>query len=522
MMRITGMATGMDINYMVDELVKVKRMQTVDRYEKKRQQLEWQRDDYREINVKLTEFRESFRAKGLALQSTFLQKIVTSSDENSVIAKASGNAQNVTTTLEVSQLATAARWEAAKGIGEEVEQSDIEWVDGKTTLKFTVTKPGSDQPETVEVDMYDVYVSQDIAHVLSNSGVGVTAFYDEHEKKMVMSMNQTGAGAKIEIEDENTKKFMKYLGFEFDTDPDTATETNTLKIAEDGKNAKVKINGYATERSSNTFTLNGMTYTLKNVTTAPVTVSVATDTDKIYNDIMDFVNSYNELIEEIHGKLKEDRYRSFSPLTKQEKEAMTEDEIKLWEEKARSGLLRNSNILSSALTNLRTGLYGMVKGDAIGVFKDLSSIGLVSSKDWNDGGKIVVDTELRTYKNGERLSGEERLRRAIEEDPESLYKLFMADGETTEEKGILRRMRDTLDHAINSVAERAGRTGSVNHQFTIGRELDNVNKSITNYERRLKEYEDRLFKQFNAMENAVQRYNSQAESLFAFMSNGSM
>lgn len=36
---------------------------------------------------------------------------------------------------------------------------------------------------------------------------------------------------------------------------------------------------------------------------------------------------------------------------------MTDDEIKLWEEKAQSGLLRNDSILSKAASDMRTALF---------------------------------------------------------------------------------------------------------------------------------------------------------------------
>jgi len=41
---------------------------------------------------------------------------------------------------------------------------------------------------------------------------------------------------------------------------------------------------------------------------------------------------------------------------------MSEDDIKLWEQKAKSGLLRSDSILENIVTNLRRALYDKVEG----------------------------------------------------------------------------------------------------------------------------------------------------------------
>ncbi len=51
----------------------------------------------------------------------------------------------------------------------------------------------------------------------------------------------------------------------------------------------------------------------------------------------------------------------YAPLTDAQKEDMKEDEIKLWEEKARKGTLRNDSTLKSLLTKMRTSIYTSVE-----------------------------------------------------------------------------------------------------------------------------------------------------------------
>ena len=51
-MRISGLATGMDIDSIVKDMVRAKRI-PYDKMSQKKQTLEWKRDQYREMNTLL-------------------------------------------------------------------------------------------------------------------------------------------------------------------------------------------------------------------------------------------------------------------------------------------------------------------------------------------------------------------------------------------------------------------------------------------------------------------------------------
>nr|WP_285890417.1 flagellar filament capping protein FliD [Halalkalibacter oceani] len=326
---------------------------------------------------------------------------------------------------------------------------------------------------------------------LSRSQVGVNGFYDEHSDKVNMTRTETG------VFNENGDE-MTFTGF-------FASALKLDGTQESGaQNAVFELNGLETERRSNTFTVSGMTITLKD--TAPdeeITLGVSTDTDKVFDTIKGFIDEYNELIDFVNGKMTEERYRDYKPLTDEEKEALSEKEIEQWEERARSGLLRNDQALRTPFDQMRVDMYSSVSGELATQFNHLSAIGITTTNDYMARGKLEID--------------EDKLRAAIESDAEGVFQLFAADGDSFEEKGIARRVRDTLDGAISSLAERAGGFRGLvqNHQFTLGRNLNDINDRISNFERRLQQVEERYWRQFNAMEAAVQRANQQAESLFA-------
>ncbi|WP_243388286.1 flagellar hook-associated protein 2 [Bacillus kexueae] len=489
--RIGGLASGMDIDTLVSDLMKAERM-PLDKMYQKKQTLEWQRDDYREMNKLLKELDTQI-FDGVFRQSSFTKKAITSSDETKVTAKSVSATANTSATVEVSQLASAASWSSNNLAG---------FTSAARTLTFEVQDPGATSSRTVTIELDADDTIDDLVTKINSSSLGMTAMkesiYDAgsgtYKDTFVLTSNKTGSGGYIKAGDAATKTFMQNdLGFTAwnGSDPDILDPSTA------GQNAVVKINGYQMEKTSNTFTVNGMSYTVKNTTTSPVTVSSTTDVDSILDTVVQFVNKYNEVIEKINGELTEERYRDYAPLTDEQKEAMTETQVELWEEKARSGLLRNDSILSGGLNQMRLDFYSTVNNsDVISGFQQLADIGITTSSNYLDRGKLIID--------------ETKLREKIEENPDAIYKLFMANGSTFEEKGIARRLRDTIKNTIGKVEEKAGNTLSTNQQFTIGRNLTDLEKQIDRFEDRLIQIEDRYWSQFTAMETAIQRMNEQS------------
>ncbi|MBC7105708.1 MAG: flagellar hook protein, partial [Firmicutes bacterium] len=105
-LRVGGLASGLDVDAIVKDLMKVERM-PVDRLKQQRQLLEWRREDLRAVNLALLNFR-SKEASAARLESTFLARRATSGDETAVTATASSGAATATYTVTVGALATVA------------------------------------------------------------------------------------------------------------------------------------------------------------------------------------------------------------------------------------------------------------------------------------------------------------------------------------------------------------------------------------------------------------------------------
>lgn len=264
-----------------------------------------------------------------------------------------------------------------------------------------------------------------------------------------------------------------------------------------GQNAKVTINGVATERSSNSFTVNGLNIELKETTPPGETITIDTtrDTDKIYEGVKSFVEGYNKMVENLNKLIDaEATYKDYAPLTAAQKKDMSESEIKLWEEKAKTGLLRNDSDINSMLSRLRLALYNKPEGSEYALY----DIGIETSNDWKDKGKLVID--------------EGKLKQMIETNPQAIQSLF-----TSTENGIAGAMNAALEDTVGAtgtltqLAGIEGRASSVSNTLTT--RLIDINDKIKELQSRYETEKARYWKQFNTMEQALSNMNTQASWL---------
>lgn len=522
-MRMSGFATGMDINQMVTDLMRAERM-PVDRMQQDKQVLEWRMEEFRNINRKLDTFRTSM-FEGIYRGSNMLAKTGTSTDDSKVSVTASPNAtpgnMRINSVTSLAESGTVVSGELRAGEERANRDTTLSELTGSDDATFTMniqtlTSSGK-KTESFTFDK-NAKVSEVISKI-NQSDLGISAFLDSETGRISFSRSETGSyreDGSLDMTGEFASDQITFgvNGEEADTLSQAFKVSGTVGEdfdVIDASNAQININGIETQRGSNTFTENGLTMTL-NETFADnqVTVGSTTDTDRIVDTIMDFVNEYNELVEYTTEKLREDANRDFRPLTDEQREAMSEREIEKWEEQAMSGMLRNNRILRSGFESFRSAMYTPVQLGEGAAFNQLAQLGITTGSNYRDGGKLEVN--------------EDRLREKINQDPEAVYALFTADGDSQNEKGLARRIRESANTLIDSISREAGgmRGRNLNHQFVLGRNMDQIEDRISNFERRLQQVETRYWSQFNAMEKAVAQSNAQAESMFAQMYGGMM
>lgn len=500
-LRISGLASGMDTETMVKQLMDAERL-PLDKINKKKQYTEWQRDDYRTVNRSLYDFR-NLTSDSMLKQATFIKKTVSSSAPDDVSIKNVNSVSDFSGKINVKQLAEAASMQSSgKVVNSEADLSKklselgITTVPSSFTIKAIKADGTLDSGYEVKIDSTST-LKRVIDDINKNSGVNV--FYDSYTGKLAFTAKNSGdVTTGNEIEFSGDYNFLKV-----DQSNTIAADPSNAR-GNLGKNAIFIFNGLETQRQTNTFSISGFELTLKQASEKDITFSSEPDVDAILEAVTKFVDEYNKLIADLNSQIRETKNRDYEPLTDAEKEELTEDQIEKWEEKARSGTLKNDSIISGVLNKMRSALTNVVSG--VSGATTLNTIGITPSSNYLDNGKLSID--------------ETKLRQAIADNPNQIYELFAADGEKDSEKGLARRITSALDDARSQITEKAGSDSAINNNFSLGRLLNNYDDQINRFEDRLEQVEDRYWKQFSAMETAIQKANSQSSYLSGMFNTG--
>ncbi|NLM44967.1 MAG: flagellar filament capping protein FliD [Clostridiales bacterium] len=513
-LRFSGMASGLDTDYIVEQMMRVEWMK-VDSYKQDKQILEWKREDYRNITNLLRSFKDEFfdllrPASNMRSSSTYYAYKVNYSDENVVTATANGQVVMTEHTIEVIQLAEKAKMESGSGafgaeglnlsssISEVADKLGIDLTEDKLVLTIN--------GETIEIEGSKKF--SDLISAINNSEAGVRISYSSFLDKFFIESKATGADAKIDITE--SSDFFEKLGFDIGTDPEVVAY---------GKDAEFILDSKTATRSSNMFTIDGVTYSLTGIGTT--TIKLTQDTDAIFNKIKSFIDKYNEIVTTITDKVNESRPKSggtygsyYLPLTEEQKQAMSEKDIELWEEKAKQGLLKNDALLSGIVQRMRS-----IMGD-ITESGGLFSIG-ISTGNWREGAKLFID--------------ENKLKKAIEENPDRVMEIFARQSSISydpdnsredrktryDESGVVERLFDVIQNYIRTtrnndgkkglLLEKAGIIGDVTEfQNTISKEINDKELYIQDLIERLYIKQESLYIKFAALETALSRMNAQA------------
>ena len=285
----------------------------------------------------------------------------------------------------------------------------------------------------------------------------------------------------------------------------TGTNGLSIKWASD---AVIVLDGAELTGSSNNFSVNGLTINLasttsKNETTGDyeeITLNVSNDTKAAYDMVKSFVKKYNELLDEMNTKYSAASARDYDPLTDEQKEAMTDDEIEKWETKIKDSLLRRDDTLSGIIATMRSSLQ--VNVEVEGKKYSLASFGIKTSSDYTEKGKLHIfgDEEDDTY-----ATEDNKLMEALENNPEAVMKTLAQAGQNLYDAMTKKMSKTSLSSALT---------------FYNDKQMDNAQsdykKKIKELEEKLADLEDKYYKQFTAMETALTKMQNSASSITSF------
>lgn len=566
--------SGLDI----ESLVKMGMMNKQNQYDKMYQtQLKqtWVKEAYNTVYTDVKAFKESMST--FKMQSNMSAMQATSSNSDVVSVTANGAAAAMNHKITVEQVASNAYLMTANGA--KIERTNTSAAntaylrdvlfeagytkstdaDGQTSYAVrnsagkAETHKGSEVAISIEVQdskdsdthkvefTYDQIFGEnktlnDLASAFSNSGANVQGGYDTVNDSFSLYNKTSGADNKIALKANNEASadllnklhLASYNAQDNKLGSEVKFTNGTMTDAAFGTNAKATIDGKTYESDTNKLNVANVIYNFNGVsaknadgTYQASTISVSQDTDKIVDNVKKFVETYNTLIDSLNTKYREEKNTDYKPLTKKQESEMTESQIDKWNEKAKSGLLYHDNNIYSIISDMRESLYTKVDAvdtvltDAKGnkySYNSMSSIGITSS---TNQGHITLD--------------EEKLKKALTEDPDCVYQLFASDQDSTYvsgstnknqadtftsksdylNTGIANRLYNAMTTNISNLESYAGTSKETDDESYLGKLITNMNTKMTSFQTLMKSYERKLYEKYDAMEVALSKLGAQ-------------
>jgi flagellar hook-associated protein 2 len=352
---------------------------------------------------------------------------------------------------------------------------------------------------------------------INSSKAGVTIGYSSNTGKISITSSSTGAAYAVDLSGNNNGNsgfFTALLG-------GSGTVTK-------GQDAIFNLDGTKYSRSSNSFTIDGLTYTVnKSIdgSTAPAqtaNIGMTNDVSGAVKSMTDFVNAYNTLIMSINTQITAKPDPNYSPLTDAQKSSMKDTDITNWNNKAQTGILFNDDTLGNILDQMRSMIYQPVTtsdGKSISLYQ----IGITTSADYTQGGTLQIDTDALTQ--------------ALQNNPSSVQQLFSKASSTyysidggsaqtvrKQQEGIGYRLQDIINDAtktgaypfVGSLVSIAGTATDTSTNYQLNNQLKQISDNITTYQQNMTDKKNRLYNQFTQLETYMQQMNSQSSMLTSF------
>ena len=290
----------------------------------------------------------------------------------------------------------------------------------------------------------------------------------------------------------------------------------------------VEVNGQEMEmtRGSNTASIDGLNVTLKQtfnedhkigdkLETEAISFSQTTDSDKIVDAIKDMITDYNEmmsLIKSTYGTLpyqdSSGAFKTYEPLTDEDKATMSESAIQAYEAKAKQGILFNDSNLSNLYQRLSDVFNLSGEDGAL-----LRQMGITWSYSTDGTSYIALD--------------ENKLRDVLASDPDAVADLFTRSADAGgSSNGIMQSMKVQLDRYAGLTGATKGilvqQAGTPLSSLTLmnnewQKQIDNLGDQIEKWQDKLSAQVDKYTSMFSKLETLIYQMNSQSSTLAGMM-----
>jgi flagellar hook-associated protein 2 len=538
--------SGIDVESMVKVGMMTKQSQ-YDKLYKKEVKDEWIKEAYSSVYSDLQTFNSSTMSS-YKMSSKTNPMLASSTTSTVATATANADAASMSHSVTVTQLASNAYMQSTKAITRAASTTDSTSTSiylkdvlynatdlatqesnyssmsdddkTKTALSFTISDGASGgtgtNTETISFTYKDLFESNqtlnDLASKIKNSGANINAQYDSTNDSFSLYNKSGGAANQINISvtnddsatsDDLARTLLNNLNLGKVNTDNTSTELADLTSSASswsvsGQDAKATIDGKTYTSTTNKISASNVTYTLASTGTTNVTVSQ--DTDTLISNVKQFVTDYNKMLDELNTKYNETQYSSYGVLTKSQESSMTSDQITKWNEKAKSGLLYHDKNIGNIISSMREAIYTPV--DSVdSSYNTMMSIGITSS---TDQGHLTLD--------------EDKLKKALAADPDSVYQLFTSSGEVTDsagktttnydKEGVINRIYNSVNTDMSVMKDYAGTSTSSSDGSTLGDLILDLKTKMSDFKTQMDAYEDKLYDKYDAMETAIQKLSA--------------
>lgn len=361
--------------------------------------------------------------------------------------------------------------------------------DSKVTGSSKLVDLGIAQGTSIKVNGTEIVVDRtttmdSLASAMAKTGIN--ASYDTNQGRFYLSSKNTGVENAFTVEADDAT--LAALGLNL-------TDGEAGKI--DASDASLVYNGVEYTQATNSFNINGLTMDVSSVG-GEQAFSVDTDVDGIYDKVKSFVKEYNTLITEMNKLYDASSSRGYEPLTSDEKDAMTDEDIKNWENKIKGSLLRRDSTISTLLTSMRTTLNKSVEvtnSDGTTSRYALSSFGIVTS-DYTEKGQLHIQGNAD---DSDFASLDDKLKAAISDNPEALMKTLTTLGDE-----IYKNFQSSMKRVV-------GVRSSLTfyNDLEMDDDIKSYKEDVTSLQKKLQDEQDKYYKQFSSMETALTKLQSQ-------------
>lgn len=269
-----------------------------------------------------------------------------------------------------------------------------------------------------------------------------------------------------------------------------------------GANASIELNEVVYTSDSNTFEINGLTISLNHEYDEDITLTTSQDTAGIYDMIKGFLKEYNELINEMDKLYNAESASKFQMLSDEEKDAMNEDDIKEWEDKIKSALLRKDNTLGNVSNAMKTiMLQGVKMSDGKMMYLSqfgINTLGYFGAKD-NERNAYHIDGDPDDE--------------AKKTEPDKLNALIASDPDMVAE--FFSNLSKTLYDKLGELMERTDFSSAftVYNDKQLQSDYDDYTDKIKKQEEKVNKWEDYYYDKFTRMETAMAKLQSKTDAV---------